>query len=274
MNVYRGCIKDSSFDNYLDYVLLTEGQTVKKQLDGATPVSFTSENKKIATVSKKGVITAKKSGITNVIIKDKNGVSYKVVVTVQKKGTSLIKPTAIQKNRIKSSKYVSYKKLMKNNHYDTTIITDKIVKNTTLTNIDNRNLPYMNGIILENKGWVKDHRNNDMSDVYTKSLKADAVTEAEIEFQAKNGFNCIRMMYSLAYLSKGSDTSKVNESELLLLDEIVSWCLKNNMTLMFSFSEAPGNPEKEEINVLTSDEWLKNEKMRQAMENYIALLAQ
>lgn len=86
---------------------------------------------------------------------------------------------------------------------------------------------------MENRGQINNFRVDiDVNDVYSGGLTSDYVTEEEINFQAVNGMNCIRLMYSLSYLSKGSNVDQINVTELQVLDEIVSWCMKNNVSLM------------------------------------------
>lgn len=55
----------------------------KKKLPNHRKVSYESTNKKIATVSKKGVIKGKKKGTCYVYVYVENGISNKVKVTVR-----------------------------------------------------------------------------------------------------------------------------------------------------------------------------------------------
>ena len=66
---------------------LVVGKTAKLKLKGAKAVKFLSSNKKIAKVSKKGKITAKKAGTCTISVYDENGKVYKCDVTVTKKGS-------------------------------------------------------------------------------------------------------------------------------------------------------------------------------------------
>jgi len=61
---------------------LKVGETYTIKLKGAKAASFESKNEKIAKVSSSGVITAVGAGETTIVVKDKNGTSYKCTVTV------------------------------------------------------------------------------------------------------------------------------------------------------------------------------------------------
>lgn len=275
VNVYAPTIFDEKNNLIEDKLLMTAGDTKTIRVDWAKCKGFSSNNPKVVSITSKGKMTAKKSGVATISIKDtlKRDISLKVIV--QKKGTKKIAPTAIQKKRMTNPEYISYDELVKNNQYDKKIITDAMVKKSSLKAIDNKKLPYFSGIILEERALVRNMRfYYTMEDVYSGGMTSDYITEEEINFQAQNGFNCIRIMYSLSYLSKGKDTSQVNLTELEVLDEIVSWCIQNNVSLMFSFSEAPGYTTDSTKSINSDDSWMSNEKTKNAMKNYMALLAQ
>ena len=255
--------------------VLMVGDTFQVRIAAATPKSYTSNRPAVASVSKKGVVKAKKSGVATITVKDTLNRKTSMKVVVQKKGTKKIEPTAVQKKRMRNSQYVSYDKLVADNHYDKTIITDKIVKSTKLSSVDNKKLPMLSGIIMENRAQIDNGRSYlNMNDVYSGGLTSDYVTEAEIAFQAENGMNCIRLMYSLSYLSKGTNVDQINVTELQVLDEIVSWCMKNNVSLMLSYSEVPGHDVKHCEGIGINDSWMSDAQTTDAMKRYMALIAQ
>lgn len=275
VTVYEPCFVNKKQVYIKPQKVMQEGDTFQTRVIWFTPKSYSSNRPSIASVSKKGVIKAKKSGVATITVKDKLKRELCMKVVVQKKGTKKIAPTAIQKKRMKNPEYVSYNTLVKNNHYDTSIITDALVKNTKLSSIDNKHLPYFNGIIMENRACINNGRIYfDMSDAYSGGMTADYVVEDEIEFQAVNGMNCIRLMYSLSYLSKGADVEQVNMTELQVLDEIVSWCMKYNVSLMLSYSEIPGHDVDNAENIGVNANWMSDDKTVESMKRYIALIAQ
>ena len=285
VNVLHPCIFDDT-DKWIcgdemnsgSYIILSEGATRTIREEWGTATSYSSTNKKVATISKKGKIKALKSGVAKIVVKDKQKRQLALWVVVQRKNTKLIAPTAIQKKRMKKSSYISYNQLIKNNSYDKNIITDKIRKSTKLKTINNKKLPYFTGIVLENRGQICNFRQGfNMSEVYSGNMTADYVTEEEIKFQSENGFNCIRLCYSLSYLSDGSNTNRINETELQVLDEIVSWCMKYNMSLMLSIMEVPGYTKKtssNSTNIGQNTSWMTDENVTRDMERYLALIAQ
>ena len=62
---------------------LIKGETWTLKLNGAKIQSATSSNKKVATVTDKGVVTAKSTGKTTITLKDKYGKSYKCKIYVR-----------------------------------------------------------------------------------------------------------------------------------------------------------------------------------------------
>lgn len=275
LSVCEPCFCDSKYQWVESNRTMKVGETYRLRLAWATPKSYSSNLASIASVNKKGIVTAKKSGVATITVKDTLNRKIDMKIVVQKKGTKKIAPTAVQKKRMHNSQYVSYDKLVKNNHYDKTIITDNIVKKTKLKSIDNKKLPMLSGVIMENRGQINNYRADiDVNDVYSGGLTSDYVTEEEINFQAVNGMNCIRLMYSLSYLSKGSNVDQINVTELQVLDEIVSWCMKNNVSLMLSYSEVPGHDVKHAKNIFYDNSWLSDPQTSEMVKRYMALIAQ
>ena len=73
---------------------VTVGSKATVKLHGTKIKSVSSSNKKVATVTKKGVITGKKTGKCTVTFKGANGKSYKCTVTVNVATTATPAPTA------------------------------------------------------------------------------------------------------------------------------------------------------------------------------------
>jgi hypothetical protein len=120
--------------------------------------------------------------------------------------------------------------------YNTSIITEELLNNCTLTDVDKSNLPYWTGYILENKISVNYGR--DGWDEYTGGNWY--YNEEEIKYLSENGFNCVRAVYSFSFLSNPQDVYSINMSELEQLDELISWCIKYNIHLIISQAGLPG----------------------------------
>ncbi len=84
VKVQKGTVKTSKITNIVKKLTLKKGETAKLEpiitpITTTDKLSYTSSNKKVATVSKKGVITAKGSGKAKITVKSG---SKKVVITV------------------------------------------------------------------------------------------------------------------------------------------------------------------------------------------------
>ena len=77
---------------------VTVGSKATVKLNGTKIKSVSSSNKKVATVTKKGVITGKKTGKCTVTFKGANGKSYKCTVTVSVAPTATPAPTCSSAN--------------------------------------------------------------------------------------------------------------------------------------------------------------------------------
>ena len=69
-------------------VKLVKGQQFKAKLVGAEAKKYQSSNKKVASVSKKGMVTAKKAGKCKIKVKDTNGKSYTLNVSIRNSKSS------------------------------------------------------------------------------------------------------------------------------------------------------------------------------------------
>lgn len=84
---------------------LTEGKTYTLKIYGTTAKTWSSSNKKIATVSSKGKIYAKKAGTATIYCKAKNNKTYKCKITVKNKtiqhvcdwNKEVVQPTCVEK---------------------------------------------------------------------------------------------------------------------------------------------------------------------------------
>jgi len=121
--------------------------------------------------------------------------------------------------------------------YNPKIITDEIIDGCTLEELSADTLPCWNGLILENKISITDEPDGRW-DAYTPGSRY--WTEDQIRFQAEQGFNCVRVLYSFSFLSNPEDINSINMAELEQLDELLSWCMKYNVHMMLSVVGLPG----------------------------------
>lgn len=120
--------------------------------------------------------------------------------------------------------------------YNEEIVTPEILASNTLPQLDKAALPYWTGLILEEK--ISVNYRNDGWDYYTGG--GWYWNEEEIRYMSENGFNCVRALYSLSFLSNPEDVMQINVSELEQLDELISWCIKYNMHLILAQTGLPG----------------------------------
>ena len=120
--------------------------------------------------------------------------------------------------------------------YNEDIITPELLASNTLPQLDKANLPYWTGLILEDK--ISVNYRNDGWDYYTGG--GWYWNEEEIRYMSEQGFNCVRALYSLSFLSNPEDVMQINVSELEQLDELISWCIKYDMHLILSQTGLPG----------------------------------
>ena len=142
-----------------------------------------------------------------------------------------VQPTWVQQQE---ARYVPISEV---GEYNTDIITDDILQDCTLTPVDKAALPYWTGCILENKISVNYRRPQEWAD-YTAGPWH--FNEEEIRYLSENGFNCVRALYSLSFLSNPEDVYSINLSELEQLDELIAWCAKYNVHLILSQTGLPG----------------------------------
>lgn len=156
--------------------------------------------------------------------------------------------------------------------YNKDIITDELLANCSIEDVDISNLPYWTGYILENKACI----NQEVSSVwelYTPG--ADYFCEEDVRYLKENEFNCVRTMYSFSNLSNPDDIYSINEAELEQLDELLSWCIKYDITLILSVMGMPGkkNTSWDEENVACNTEVLLNPDMREAFQKYWMMIS-
>ncbi len=155
--------------------------------------------------------------------------------------------------------------------YNKDIVTDELIANVDLPEAGNGKAPVWNGYILENKIWV--NFENEAWQKYTPGERY--YNKFEIDHIAELGFNCIRIVYGLSYLSDPDDVYSINVSELEQLDELLSWCLENNLHLMISITGMPGkwNTSIEEEAVDKNPEIFLNPEMEKAYTAYMEMFA-
>lgn len=200
--------------------------------DITTKGIWKSSKKSVATISTKGVLTAKEAGTTYVTVKYNGKTSKKLKVTVKEKSTL----NAISKTKVQAQE-ARYVPINEVGTYNPGIITKKLLKDCQLPEVDKSKLPYWTGYILENKISVNYGRDSEW-DQYTAGNWY--WNEQEIKYLKDNGFNCVRAAYSLSFLSSPDDIYSINISELEQLDELVSWCIKYNVHLIIAQTGLPG----------------------------------
>ncbi len=156
--------------------------------------------------------------------------------------------------------------------YNPEIITGEIMDSCTLGEISADALPYWNGLILENKIFASQEPDGRW-DAYTPGSRY--WTEAQVRFQAEQGFNCIRVLYSFSFLSDPEDICSINMAELEQLDELLSWCMKYNVHMMLSVVGLPGmaGQSREEEDVVYNDALFFDETTREVFQSYWLMLA-
>ncbi len=157
--------------------------------------------------------------------------------------------------------------------YNPEIITDEIMDGCTLGDISADALPYWNGLIIENKAfcWTPEDNRWEMS---TPGMTY--FTEDQIRFQAEQGFNCIRVLYSFSFLSPHSeDINSINMAELEQLDEVLSWCMKYNVHMLLSITGLPGmaGQGREKEDTVYNSALFFDETMGKTFRDYWLMLA-
>ncbi len=155
--------------------------------------------------------------------------------------------------------------------YNKDIVTDNLIANVDLPEAGNGKAPVWNGYILENKIAV----NFENTDWQKYTPGEHYFNKFEIERMSELGFNCVRICYSLSYLSNPDDMYSINVSELEQLDELLSWCLENDLHLMISITGMPGkwNTSQQEEMVDRNPELFDNPDIGNAYAAYMEMLA-
>ena len=120
--------------------------------------------------------------------------------------------------------------------YSEEIITPELLSLCTLPQLDKAALPYWTGLILEEK--ISVNYRNDGWDRYSGG--GWYWNEEELRYMSENGFNCVRAVYSLSFLSHPEDVMQINVSELEQLDELIAWCIQYDMHLILAQTGLPG----------------------------------
>lgn len=156
--------------------------------------------------------------------------------------------------------------------YNKEIITDEILKGCTLGEITADNLPYWTGMHLENKAFLWTPDDGSWDDA-TPGMRY--FTEDQIRFQAEQGFNYIRVLYSFSFLSNPDDVYSINMAELEQLDEVLSWCMKYNMHMLLSITGLPGQngTSREKEDTAWNDTLFRDPEMREVFTDYWMMIA-
>lgn len=158
--------------------------------------------------------------------------------------------------------------------YNEDIITGEIVSACKLGDISADTLPYWTGLILENKIFYNFHPDERWGEC---TPGGRYWTEDQVRFQAEQGFNCVRALYSFSYLSSPDDVWSINMAELEQLDELLSWCMKYDMHLMLSVTGLPGMSAGadwwEQENIIFSDALFTDPQMQEIFAAYWKMLS-
>ncbi len=190
---------------------------------------------------------------------------YCVVGSVQSAFANTIALTEIQKQP------ASYINIHDVGTYREDIITDSLISNCTLPDAGSGKVPYWTGYILENKIFI----NNEDARWAKYTGSSHYFVEQEIAYLHDKGFNCARVVYSLSFLSKPGDSNVINMSELLQLDELISWGLKYNVHIMLSIIGLPGKAHTsvEEENVGRNSAIFTDPEITKVYAAYMEMLA-
>ncbi|MBA4385516.1 MAG: hypothetical protein C0410_12330 [Anaerolinea sp.] len=155
--------------------------------------------------------------------------------------------------------------------YNKTIIPDDLLIRSTLPEASKTSIPYWTGMVLENKIFV----NNVDGRWDTTTSGNQYFYEEQIKFLSDQGFNYARIVYSMSFLSNPENIMEVNEAQLEQLDELISWGLKHNVHIQFSFTGLPGKfgTSTEEENVGSNNELFKNTELQQVFKEYLTMFA-
>lgn len=183
--------------------------------------------------------------------------------------------TAVPKLKLKpsaaASKEPNYIPIDQVGTYDKTILPDELLNQpSALPEASASNLPYWTGFCVGNKFLMNDPDTN-----WDNTPGKGHFIEEQFKFVSENGFNCMRILYSMSYLGKTGDPFSINESELEQLDEVLAWGMKYNLHIMISVTGLPDmqNASDEEENVLTNGAVFSDDAMLDMFSQYWAMLA-
>ncbi len=155
--------------------------------------------------------------------------------------------------------------------YDKAILPDELLNQpSSLPEASAANLPYWTGFCVGNKFLMNDPDTN-----WDNTPGKGHFIEEQFKFVSENGFNCMRILYSMSYLGKPGEPLSINESELEQLDEVLAWGVKYNLHIMISITGLPDkqNASAEEENVLVNGEIFTNDAMLDVFSQYWSMLA-
>lgn len=161
---------------------------------------------------------------------------------------SMLSMTVLGKRNLEKSEIASispiYMPVESIGTYDDSIITDELLnKESTLPEATQSNIPYWTGFVTENK--ISANFSDGRWDPKTDG--SHYFYEEQVKFLSENGFNCLRTVYSLSFLSNPDNPKEVNLSELLQLDELIAWGIKHDVHIMLSITGLPNRKVKDTI---------------------------
>ena len=163
------------------------------------------------------------------------------------------------------------------------IITEELLqKPSKLPEATVSNIPYWTGFVCENMGSF-----NFIDPRWAELTSGGAhFYEDNVKVVADEGFNCLRVVYSLSYLSSPDDPMLINEAKLECLDQLIAWGMKYDVHIMLSIMGLPGkatglSEEQRSIygndalyqeNVMFSQELFTSDAMAQLYRQYMEML--
>lgn len=86
---------------------------------------------------------------------------------------------------------------------------------------------------------------------FWKAYQENYITQEDIKFIKQSGFNSVRVPFSYRLFVSSTDPTKLEGEGYRLLDDVVAWCKKENLYVVFDMHGAPGGQTGDNID----DSW-------------------
>ena len=86
---------------------------------------------------------------------------------------------------------------------------------------------------------------------FWKAYQENYITQEDIKFIKQSGFNSVRVPFSYRLFVSSADPTKLEGEGYRLLDDVVAWCKKENLYVVFDMHGAPGGQTGDNID----DSW-------------------